>query len=212
MNGIEVFRILEKHIMYPTTLCNMRAKQAAFLSLIFAFISLDINAGVSLDELMEQFSRTSMANARFIERKQLALLETPLTLEGTLSYRAPDYLKKEVNRPDHSLFEIRGDLLYIETSTEQRTLSLDSHPLIRAFAESYRATLSGNKIMLQQHFETELTGTIDEWTLRLLPKNSQVRSHIATILLTGSKNHILSAKTTEASGDTSLMKIIPDEE
>ena len=191
---------------------KMTAKQAAVLSLIFAFISLDINAGVSLDELMEQFSRTPMANARFIERKQLALLETPLTLEGTLSYRAPDYLKKEVNRPDHSLFEIRGDLLYIETSTEQRTLSLDSHPLIRAFAESYRATLSGNKIMLEQHFETELTGTIDEWSLRLLPKNSEVRSHIVTILLTGSENHILSAKTIEASGDTSVMKITPDEE
>ena len=190
----------------------MIVKQITLLTVISVLICQNIYADISLDQLMEQFSRNTKANARFTETKQLALLETPIVLEGALSYRAPDYLKKVVDHPDHSLFEIRGDLLNIETPNEYHTLSLDSHPLIRAFADSYRATLSGDKNTLVKHFETDLTGTIDKWTLRLSPKDNEVKSRIETILISGSKNHILTTKTIEASGDISLMKITPNEE
>ena len=184
----------------------------SLLFLLLICITQNANADFTLDALMAQFAQTTYANAQFKEKKQLAVLKTPLILEGTLSYRAPDYLKKEVQQPEHSLFEISGDLLRIETETEQRTLSLDSHPLLRAFAESYRATLSGDGVMLRRYFETELTGTMDNWTLRLLPKDDQVRSHIEMIFLTGSGNHIYSTKTVEVSGDSSLMTIVPDNE
>ena len=190
----------------------MTTKTRYLLILLFALFSRNTSAEASLENLMQQFSVVQQASARFIETKQLALLESPLTIEGNLSYRAPDYLKKEVTHPDRSLFEIRGDLLHIETRTEQRTLSLDRHPLIRAFAESYRATLSGNRSVLEQHFKTELTGDMHDWTLQLLPRNEQVSTHIAAILMTGSQNRILSAKIIEVSGDTSLMKIIPDDD
>jgi outer membrane lipoprotein-sorting protein len=182
------------------------------LALLVLFISLPVRAGLSLEVLLEQFSETRSANARFREEKQLALLETPLVVEGTLSYRAPDYLRKEVTQPDHSLFEISGDSLRIETGKEQRTLSLDSHPLIRAFAESYRAILSGNGETLEQHFETELSGTIDDWSLSLVPRDKQARSYIASIIVRGSNGQIRSTETREASGDTTLMTITPEDD
>ena len=68
---------------------------------------------------------------------------------------------------------ISGDSLRIETGKEQRTLSLDSHPLIRAFAESYRAILSGNGATLEQHFETGLTGTLEDWNYACCPGTSR---------------------------------------
>lgn len=182
----------------------------SLLFLLLTCISQYANAEFSLDTLMTQFTQTSSTEVRFREEKQLALLETPLILEGILSYRAPDYLKKEVHKPDHSLFEIRGDLLHIEIGSEQRTLSLDSHPLIRVFAESYRATLSGNGETLEQHFETELTGTMDNWTLHLLPRDKQARIYIETIIIKGSSGHINSTETLEASGDKTLMAIMPE--
>jgi len=182
------------------------------LFLLLLCLTQNANADFSLDALMAQFSKTTYGNAQFREEKQMAVLETPLILEGTLSYRAPDYLRKEVQQPEHSLFEITGDLLRIETETEQQTLSLDTHPLIRAFAESYRATLSGDGVMLRQYFETELTGTLDNWTLRLLPKDDQVRSHIKVIFIMGSGNQIYSTKTVEVTGDFSVMTIEPDNE
>ena len=188
----------------------MMPKTRSLLFLLLICINQDANADFSLDTLMTEFSQTSSVSAWFREEKQLTLLKIPLILEGTLSYRAPDYLKKEVHQPNHSLFEISGDQLRIETGKKQRTLSLDSHPLIRAFAESYRAILSGDGTTLEQHFETELIGSMNDWTLRLTPKDNQVRSHIESILMTGSGSHIHSTETIEVSGDTTLMTITPD--
>ena len=161
---------------------------------------------------MSGFSRLNSAQARFEEHKTLALLTAPLVLDGTLYYRAPDYLKKEVRHPARSSFEISGDRLYIETQQEQRTLPLDSHPLIRAFAESYRATLAGDRATLEQHFAIELSGDMEFWTLRLLPRNEAVQERIDSIVLTGTGNRIRSIATLEASGDTTLMTILPDGE
>jgi outer membrane lipoprotein-sorting protein len=181
-------------------------------ALLVLLFSPSAMAELSLDMLMEQFTRISSAEVRFREEKQLALLQAPLVVEGTLSYQAPDYLRKEVTLPEHSLFEIRGDTLYIETGNEQRTLSLDSHPLIRAFAESWRALLSGNGKTLERHFETELSGNIEHWTLRLQPRDAQVRTYIEAIIIIGSGVHIHSAETLEASGDTTLMTIMADDD
>jgi hypothetical protein len=182
------------------------------LALLALFSSPPTRADFSLDILLEQFTRINSADARFREEKRLALLEAPLVVEGTLSYRAPDYLRKEVHQPEHSLFEISGDSLRIETGKEQRTLSLDSHPLIRAFAESYRAILSGNGAILEQHFETELTGTLEDWTLRLLPRDKQARGYIAAIIISGSSGHIHTTETVEASGDKTLMTITQEDD
>lgn len=191
---------------------NNRPERRLMPVLLAIFISTPALADLSLEMLLQQFSRTAAADVRFREVRQLALLETPLVVEGTLSYRAPDHLRKEVLEPEPSLFEISGNSLRIETETGQRTLPLDGHPLIRAFAESYRAILSGNGKTLEEYFETELTGSIESWTLRLRPRDRQARAYLETIIMKGSGNHIHSAETVEASGDRSVMTIIPDDD
>lgn len=189
---------------------KVTAEPWLLLALLVLLFSPPATAELSLDLLMEQFSRTSSAEARFREEKQLALLQTPLVVEGTLSYRAPDYLRKEVVRPEHSLFEIRGESLYIQTGNQQRTLSLDSHPLIRVFAESYRAVLSGNGKTLEQHFETRLSGTLEDWALRLQPRDKQARNYLEAVTISGSGGHIQTVEMLETSGDGTLMTIMTD--
>ena len=114
---------------------------ATLLLLIFAPL---VWAEMTLENLMAEFSQVTSAQAHFTELKTLTLLKEPLLLEGTLSYRAPDYLKKMVTRPEPSQFEIAGDRLIIATTAGKRSISLDAHPVIRAFAESYRALLAGD--------------------------------------------------------------------
>jgi len=178
--------------------------------LLGLLISTPALADLSLEMLLQQFSRIASDDVRFREVRQLALLEEPLVLEGILSYQAPDHLRKEVLTPEPSQFDISGNSLHIETANEQRTLPLDSHPLLRAFAESYRAILAGNETTLEEYFETELTGSIDSWTLRLQPRDRQARAYLEKIIMKGSGNRIHSAETLEASGDKSLMTLLPD--
>jgi hypothetical protein len=166
-------------------------------------------ADFTIDTLLNQFAQTPRADAQFEETRQIALLESPLHLSGTLTYRSPDYLKKQVLTPNPSLLEITGDNLNIESETDIQSLPLDSHPLLRAVAEAYRAVLSGNGTLLKKHFETELGGTVDNWSLRLLPREEEVRSYINEIVIRGSGGQIRTTLTVEVSGDTSLMTISP---
>ncbi len=73
--------------------------------LVVLFISPPAWADFSLEMLLEQFTRTSSADARFREEKQLALLEAPLVVEGTLSYRAPGLSEK--GSPAAGTFTVR---------------------------------------------------------------------------------------------------------
>ena len=169
-------------------------------------------APLTLDDLLAGFAGVEVADARFEEKLILAITESPLTSTGVLSYRRPDYLKKEVLEPSHSLFEISGDRVIVETEQERRTLSLDSQPAIRAFAEAYRATLAGDRKALERHYEVELSGAAEQWSLRLQPLDARIRSFVRSIEFSGSGTRILRIETQEASGDFSVMSIKPNAE
>lgn len=168
-------------------------------------------SGLSIDTLMQEFSRISSAKAHFREHRIVAVLDTPVITEGTLSYRRPDYLKKEVLHPARSTFEIDGDRLTIESAQGYHELSLASQPVLRAFTVSYSAVLAGDVELLQRYYTTELTGSHDFWTMHLLPRDTRIQERIESITVTGSKNHIKSVEVYETAGDSSHMVITADE-
>lgn len=167
-------------------------------------------APLTLDMLLAGFADVAAADARFTETLTLAVLETPLTSSGSLRYRRPDYLKKQVETPAPSMFEIAGDVVTVETERGRQTLSLRTQPVIRAFAAAYRATLAGDRAALEAHYRIDLDGTVERWTLRLQPIDDSLRRRIRSIELTGSGSRIHGIETMETSGDRSLMTIAPD--
>jgi len=164
-----------------------------------------------LGELAAELSSQTMASARFTETKQMEMLETPLLLKGTLLYRAPDYVRKEVFEPYAEIFEINGEQLTYQKGAKQRSLSLDEHPTIRAFAEAFRATLAGNLNILQQYFKLVLSGDRSQWTLRLEPLGTRLRTAIDAIVISGTGARPLTIKTLERDGTTSILDILPDD-
>lgn len=187
------------------------ARAALILAVMLAVCCSAARAGLSLDALMQEFSRTNSAEARFTERKTLAVLDTPVIMQGILSYRRPDYIKKEVLEPAHSVFEIDGDRLSVESAQGYHTFSLDSHPLLRAFAAPYRAILAGDLNGLRQYYNIGLGGANDAWVMELTPKDSRVQERLTRITVTGNGSRITSIRIDESSGDSSLMTIIADE-
>jgi outer membrane lipoprotein-sorting protein len=165
-----------------------------------------------LDQLMQGFARIDTVQAHFEEQKTLALLETPLVLNGTLTYRAPDYLKKQVDQPRYSLFEIEGNHLRIADGVNERSLSLDRHPAIRAFAEAYRAMLAGDRATLERYYEVWPSGTQANWQLLLVPKDDSAREFIQHIRLSGVGARIDMVETLETSGDLSIMTVFTNVE
>jgi hypothetical protein len=161
-----------------------------------------------LSTLMAAFARVPAARATYVERKQIALLDVPLRYEGRLTYRAPDYLKKEVLVPRVESYEIGNGRLTIESDGQRRELALNEHPPLLAFIESLRATLAGDLPSLQRNYEIAYEPGTRGWNLRLTPR-AQLRNYITGITVHGSDAAVESVEIREASGDVSRMTIKP---
>ncbi len=163
---------------------------------------------VELAALMRKLSAVRAASGKFTERKYLSILNEPLVLEGMVHYRAPDYVKKEYDDPDSESYEVRGDRLTIEFSDgRRRDLSIDEHPVLRAFVESYRGTLAGDLETLKRYFDLQLDGRMDEWQLRLTPRRPELAEYLSAVVMLGREGTVTSVETLEASGDRSVMTL-----
>ena len=168
----------------------------------------DTSDTFALAELMRALSKVSETGGRFTERKYLAVLREPLILKGRVHYRAPDYVRKEYDDPDSESYEVRGDELTIEFSDgRRRDLSIDEHPVLRAFVESYRATLAGDEETLQRYFFLDLSGSADAWELRLTPRRAELADYLSAVIMRGRNSTVSSVETLEASGDRSIMTL-----
>jgi len=193
---------------------------AAFLVSILAAIVIAIAAphaqiayaasssDVELAALMQKLSEVRTAGSKFTERKYFSILDEPLILKGRVRYRAPDYVRKEYDDPDSESYEVRGDNLTIEyPDGRRRDLSIDEHPVLRAFVESYRGTLAGDLETLNRHFELELGGHMDAWRLRLTPRDLELAEYLRAVVLRGRDGTVTSVETLEANGDRSVMTL-----
>ncbi|MGH8726699.1 MAG: LolA-related protein [Burkholderiales bacterium] len=156
-------------------------------------------------ELMDTLARVEKSDARFTETKHIALLDKPLVLSGTLSYARPDRLEKNVLSPQSERFVLDGNTLTIEAKGKRRTLTLEQQPLLRAFVESIRAARAGDLRALERHYQLDLTGSADAWTLTLKPNDSAARKHLKAIVLSGQNEHIVQVEIFETGGDRSIM-------
>lgn len=153
------------------------------------------------------------ASARFEETRHIEMLDDPLQLSGTLRYAAPDYVRKEVLKPHHEIFEASGDQLIHESAAHGRqSFSLDEHPAVRAFVEAFRATLGGRLEVLQQYYALRLGGNRDAWSLQLQPLDRDMKKVISTITIHGAGGEVERVETLETGGDLSVMSIHPDSE
>jgi len=166
-------------------------------------------AGWSLEKLMRDLSQVRSSKARFVERKYLKVLNAPLELRGTLTYSAPGRLEKRTHSPRPETLTLDGDRLTIENQShrESRSLRLQDYPVLRAFVESIRSTLSGDIQALERFYRVELEGRPAQWRLYLVPRDKEMRTVISLIRIGGSRDRVDLVEVQEANGDRSVMKV-----
>jgi len=165
-----------------------------------------------LAALMQAMAQVPSSQARFVETRHIALLTQPVELKGSLSYERPNRLAKHVHSPVDELLSVDGDALTVVNKTrgEKRVVSLRDQPAAGALVASVRATLAGDRAQLERHYKVELSGTRAEWTLRLQPRDSQLKRYVESITLAGADTRLQRIESVEASGDRSRMTILHD--
>ena len=166
-------------------------------------------AAYSLDHLMAELAAYPGGRAHFVERRFLALLDKPVVATGELIYSPPDRLEKRTLLPKPETLVLDKDTLTIERDKRRLSISLRSRPEAQAFVESIRATLSGNRAALEQHYILRLQGSSAQWTLTLVPTDPAILSLLQRITVTGNKGQVRLIDYLQADGDRSELAIEP---
>jgi outer membrane lipoprotein-sorting protein len=170
----------------------------------------DTAAGAwGVEQLMRELSQVKRASGTFVERKELAVLTTPLESSGTLTYTAPGRLEKHTLKPKPESLILDEKSLVIEDKARnrRRTLTLEEHPVIWAFVESIRSTLAGDLKSLNRFYRVKLEGAENRWQLTLQPRDANMLAVVESIAISGSTNLVTAIEVYEARGDRSVMTI-----
>lgn len=163
----------------------------------------------TLDRLMSALAQHKSGHAAFTETKYLAIASQPIESSGELVFVAPDHLEKNTLAPKPEHLVVDGDMLTVERNQHKYTLALARYPELGAFIESIRATLTGNRPVLEQTYQVALTGSGENWTLTLTPRDSRMLKAVSAITLEGSGDALHSVAIQQAGGDHSLMRLRP---
>ena len=162
--------------------------------------------------LMQELAKVKTSKARFVERRYVGILTTPLESSGTLLYVAPDRLEKRTLAPRAESMLLEGERLTLESEQpkRRRSIRLDDYPAVGVFVESIRSTLAGDLAALKRLFDLALEGDERRWRLVLKPGEPSMQELVSEIRIGGSRGSIDSIEFLEPNGDRSTMTITRD--
>lgn len=165
---------------------------------------------LTVETVMAALASVSQRQGFFTEEKQLAALERPVVVTGSLTYRRPSYLEKHALAPRREDLVVDNNVLTVtDEAGATRRLELSAQPEIRALVETIRATLAGDLAALQRDFSVDSAGEIADWRLILLPTNPKLAGLVRLVQIEGSGPEPKRIETVMVNGDRTRLTIEP---
>ncbi len=160
-------------------------------------------AGERLRRVLVAVAGQPLVAAPFQERRVSALFAAPQESRGTLTFKPPGTIEKRTTSPIRETVTITAETLTIDAGngTPPSVVKVDTQGASAAYVTGLRAILSGDDKLLQQAFDTRMTGNFDNWVLQLLPRGPLPRRGIRRIVVSGAGPHLRQIETTEINGD-----------
>ena len=167
-----------------------------------------------LPALMKELGGIRLIDAAFTEQKQAEFLSGgEFAVSGEMHFKAPHTLRRIVTKPYRESIIIDESTVIIKRMDSKnetdkvRFIEIDSHPSIRLFIDSMRATMAGDLATVLEIYEVELSGDRGEWRLRLVPQRKALKKFINAVDVTGSANRISTLLVHEDDGTRSLITL-----
>ena len=162
----------------------------------------------TLEELMRTLAQRGPENARFVEKKYLAVLDNkPIESSGELRYVPPNRIEKKTVKPKPESLTVDGDQAVVERGGQRHTLKLRDYPDIAPFVDSIRGTLAGDRKALERNYRLSLEGGPQDWVLQLVPIERTMQAVLKHIRIAGAQDQLKTVEITQSDGDSSLMVI-----
>jgi Outer membrane lipoprotein carrier protein LolA-like len=161
----------------------------------------------ALDQVLRLLAARRTGHVSFTEVHTLAMLDRPLESSGELRYEAPDHLEKRTLQPKPETLLLEHGVLTARRGHRTWVMSLRDFPQVVPFVESIRATLAGDRGALERFFTLTFSGTVERWSLVLVPKDATVAHVVKEIRIEGERDAVHTVRITQTDGDASVMTI-----
>lgn len=148
------------------------------------------------------------ATIAFEEQRHNAMLKEPLQLTGNLEYLAPGQLRKTIETPFMESVLIDGPMLELTRDGRTRRLSLKSNRMMQVMLGGIAALLAGDTASLERDFGITLEGMEQDWTLRLVPLQPRLASHLQHLEIGGDERNVNSILIRFSDEDWQLMQLL----
>lgn len=164
---------------------------------------------LNLNEVAALLAQHKSGEARFTEERTVAGFDSPLRAAGVLSFQAPDRFTRTTTEPRGEAMEVQGNTLILKRGGRTRQMTVDAIPELSALIEAVRGTLTGNAVLLDKFFKTQVEGQAARWTLTLVPRDARLATQVRELKITGLLGEMRSMELWLAGGDRSVMSIDP---
>ncbi len=161
----------------------------------------DAHGDLTLETLMERMGATPGVVAEFSERKEVALLNAPLSVEGILYFVPPDRMVRRTRRPSVSVLTLDGERMRFRDEAGGDDFDLSASPEARHFVDNFIVLFNGDLDGLRERYRVDFEATGARWRLGLVPRRSPVRDFIASITLRGDGAALQEMVMVETDGD-----------
>ena len=160
-----------------------------------------------LDAVMSLLALRRHGRVEFVEQQFLAIIDHPVESSGELRYDAPGRLEKRTLLPRAETLVLADGLVSVERRGQRHVLDLRRYPQIAPFIESIRATLAGDRSALEKIFRVEFAGSVQRWSLTLVPLDPKLARMVRQVKIDGSEDQLARIEIRQADGDRSLMTL-----
>jgi hypothetical protein len=152
--------------------------------------------------ILSKLARPAPMHTSFVEVRGSALLKAPLRIEGEYQRPDADTLVREVRAPYVETTTIRaGEVAIARGNKSPRKFSLSRAPELQGLQASFGALLAGDRALLERYYRIDATGTRQQWTLTLAPKDTALAAKVRDITLHGRGAELRCIETRPVKGD-----------
>ncbi len=167
-----------------------------------------------LDRLFALFASQGERRKAFIERRHSILFRNPPEQRGTLIFKPPLVLERDVVSPRRERVRIDADSVTLRTEGDdgkpvERKAQLASIPQLASLVTTIRATLAGDLAALRRLYFITMPDPLPRWRVDMKPIEEPQAGGVMAITMAGDRGDVTRIQFTETTGDRTELLLSP---
>lgn len=174
----------------------------------------DLSHAQTQEEMMATLAQRAALieclSCRFTQQKTMAILESPTTAEGYMSYNSPEKVHWEYTSPYPFALVVDGEKITKITNGTEEDLDVKSTRMYMGVVNVFKSIATGKNFFDKSKFDIDIHDAGESWEVIMRPKKNTIKRMFAmlTIFFEKADNVISELEIIGANGDKTSLRFI----